>query len=274
MAKIYGPLHSDDAQGTIGKELTFAKTRGVNWARTWNLKKDTRTGPQDKVRKWFKSAIENFTGKTSDEIFLWKLALRSQGEFKDQAVEYWSRGARCLFTHNVLKTRSFWWNRSPFPPSFKHIFAEDKITNYSQLVNDVETLTELNFGQSPSAFFFPDLGGDPPESEVGCHTGIMGIEGAYGGAVAFDKSHWEGLYDYEKDQLVAHELTHALISQHGNLSHPVEDEEETIVEEISTRVADNNLEPVYIYNTKTLTELVQDGSLTTFNRYKDKGWIE
>lgn len=274
MAKVWGPLHSDDASGTIGKEITYGKTRGVNWARSWSLKKFTRSELQDEVREWFKLAIKNWTGKSPEEQFLWVMAQRSLREYKEDMVEKWDRWGRCLFTHKALKERVFWWKGSPFPPSLEQMFAEDKIAGYNQLVADLETLTNLDFGQTPDPFFFPYLGSGKDWEQIKHNRKIMGIRGGYGGAIALTEPIYRDLSDWEKDQLVAHELTHCLLEQHRGIKTEYIDAEETICDECGNRVADGNLSPVYTHDGKTLSEFVRDSSFDWYNLCLDRGFIE
>ena len=46
MAKVRGPLHSDEASGTLGKSVTFARNRGLNVVRQTVTPNNPRTVPQ------------------------------------------------------------------------------------------------------------------------------------------------------------------------------------------------------------------------------------
>ena len=46
MAKVRGPIHSDEASGTLAKSMTFARNRGLNVVRQTVTPNNPRTVPQ------------------------------------------------------------------------------------------------------------------------------------------------------------------------------------------------------------------------------------
>lgn len=50
MARVYGPLMSMDASGTVAKALTFAKWKGQNYCRQWFIPANPQSATQVNVR--------------------------------------------------------------------------------------------------------------------------------------------------------------------------------------------------------------------------------
>jgi len=256
MAKVWGPLHSDDVKGTIGKVLTFGKDVFGNWARAYYPKKYTRSATQNIVRTWFKNAVGNFKRMNLEEQFLWDLALKNYKEYYVQRVAYTKRWAKCLFLHHVLLDKSFTWEGSPFPPELKQLLATDIIPGYNQLVADVETLTGLSFCKTVNPYFFPYLGTIQSKGHPEIGTPTAGLCNYYGIAIAFDQDIWAKWSAYQKDSAVGHELTHAIMFQHDWDYTTAVSDSEIIAYACGDRIANNNLTPVYTYKGKTLSELV------------------
>jgi len=258
MAKLTGPLFSLDAQGTLGKKLTYGWTKGTQWIRSWVKKKYTRTFGQDFVRKWFKNAIDSFQDMSDEERFLWELATKNYQEYGAHLLKQASRWARCLFLHHVLTDLSFTWQGSPFPPELWKMLAKDEIAGYDQLKIDLETLTGLVFCDPVDPYFFEWLGYVTSKGHPGIGQEAAGLANSRGSAIAIREDLWEGWDTWVRDKNVVHELTHALMNQHGwNYRNNVLDSE-TMADECGNRVADGNLTPVYTYKGKTLSEWVEN----------------
>jgi len=249
MAKLVGPLCSLGASGNIANALTYGKNQYGNWVRELKKAKYARSAAQAVIRDWFKSATDTFSDMADEERFLWNLALTNYEDWGAHLTKYVARSAKCLFLHQTLSTQSFTWNGSPFPPSLEQMRARDYIPNYEQLKADLETLTGLVFCSPCDPYVFKYLG-----------DGVNGLSSWRGNAIAFIEGVLYIPVPEDRDQLVAHELTHAIMSQHGWVYRGKEEMSEQIARECGACVAGGALTPVYTYAGKTLSEWVPDPS--------------
>lgn len=258
MSKVVGPLFSLDARGTIAKTITYGINQYGNWVRRIVKRKYTRSDAQDFIRDWFKWGIDVFKDMSQEERFLWNLALTNYKKYGSSMAENLHRMGRCLFLHRVLSTYSFDWDDSPFPPDLWQMFAKDEIDGYDQLMSDLETLTALTFCETVNPYFFKYLGVVQSPGHPGLGQPVAGIAASFGTAIAIHQGFYEGYSVYDKKDLIVHELTHAIMDQHGwNYGASVAASEQ-IANECATRVADGDLAPVYLYEGKALPELVDD----------------
>jgi len=260
MAKTHGPLYSLSAKGTIGKTITYGKSQFGNWARGVFLKKTTRNKAQDIIRNWFKRTIDYFLDMADEERFLWKLVLMNTKEYNTHKIQETSRSPRCHLSHHTLSTKSFLWNLSPFPPELIQWLGKDEIEGYEQMKSDLETLTGLSFCDPVPPFFFPYLGIVTTEEHPGKSYRTIGLTNARGAAIALHEDHYFTSSIREQKHIVGHELTHAIMSQHGWKYRPAVSDSEIIADECGYRIADGDLIPVYTYKGKTLSEWVPDPS--------------
>jgi len=256
--KIIGPLLSLDAKGTIARTLTYGKNQYGNWVRRITKRKYTLNATQKKIRKWFKNAIDSFQDMSAEERFLWELATTNYQEYGAHLLKQTARWARCLFLHHVLTDLSFSWQGSPFPPELWKMLAKDEIAGYDQLKIDLETLTGLVFCDPVDPYFFKWLGYVKSKGHPGIGQETAGLANSRGSAIAIREDLWEGWDTWVRDKNVAHELTHAIMEQHGwNYRNNVYDSE-MMADDCGNRVADGDLTPVYTYKGKTLSEWVDD----------------
>lgn len=50
MAKVYGPLHSDDARGALGKAIVFLGWKGIKTCRQWLIPANPQSAGQGNIR--------------------------------------------------------------------------------------------------------------------------------------------------------------------------------------------------------------------------------
>ena len=62
MVKVYGPMMSLDATGTIGKTATFSKWKGRNYVRQRVVPANPQSGPQTGMRSMFKFLSQAWAG--------------------------------------------------------------------------------------------------------------------------------------------------------------------------------------------------------------------
>ena len=258
MTKILGPLFSIDALGTFARAVTYGSNQFGNWARRIVRRKYTRNEDQNFIRSWFKWGIDVFKGMSQEERFLWELALTNYVEHGSSTARNLHRWARCLFLHHVLTTFSFEWNGSPFPLELWQMLASDQIEGYSQIMSDLETLTAFSFCEEVKPYFFKYLGvirtpGHPgkglPSAGMACYSGT---------AIALNEKMYKDSSDYVKKFVIAHELTHSIMNQHGWDYGATVAVSEQIANECGARVANGELTPVYLYEGKALPELVDN----------------
>jgi len=78
MAKVWGPLHSDDARGKLAESMVFLGWRGLKTVRMWKKPANPKTEDQQTQRGVFSSAVADYhTLKPADQV-AWKL--RASGE--------------------------------------------------------------------------------------------------------------------------------------------------------------------------------------------------
>lgn len=258
MAKVTGPLFCTEARGTIGKSIIYQHSKHSWIVRMFFIPKYTRNWLQDKIRKWFKDVIDYFADMAEEERFLWALVLMNIKEYNATRVKQTSRAPRCHLSHYALITESFIWNGSPFPPELIQWFAKDEIEGYEQLKLDLETLTGLEFCDPVNPYFFPYLGIITSEGHPGKGGLVAGLANVRGAAIAIDQDFFYSLPTWNQNVLIAHELTHALMLQHGWKYRPAVLDSETIANECGVRIANGELEPIYKYKNKTLSEWVPD----------------
>ena len=256
MAKATGPLFSLEASGSIAKTITYGKNLAGAWVRFAFKKAYTRTTGQDILRSAFSLAMAIWGDKKKEEQFLWYLALKNYKAYSRGVIDYISRTGRCLFLHNALPNANFEWNGSPFPPSLIQIYATDEVADFEELKADMELITGLSFCRAVEVYFMPYLG--EVQTAENPHFGetVAGIASNSGGAIAIGESYYNSLSDYEKRRLIAHELTHILMTQHEWRYVGQVVISETIADEVAVRVAQADLTPVYTFQGKTLSEWV------------------
>jgi len=260
MAKLVAPLFSLDVRGTLAKTLTYGANQYGGWVRRIVKRGYSRTTAQDLIRSWFKSAIVAFKNMSAEERFLWALALTNYEQYGSSMSRNFHRWARCLFLHHVLTDLSFSWEGSPFPPGLWSMLATDEIEGYSQIMDDVETLTALSFCEGVNPYFFKYLGVAQSPGHPGLGDPVAGLASLFGSAIALTENYYNQLSAWQKKNLVAHELTHSLMQQHGwNYGSSIAMSEQ-IANECGVRVANGSLSPVYQYNGNTLSELVENPS--------------
>jgi len=258
--KVVGPLFSLDAQGTLGKILTYGRNQFGNWARRIVGRKYTRTPLQEEVRKWFKDGLDTWEKMIEEEHFLWSLALTNVEAYGSVVGKNLHRWARCLFLHHCLSTRCYYWRGSPFPPELWQLNYTSQVANYDQIISDLETLTGLKMCEKPGVWALMTLGRYKVTYYGELIETIAGVACQSGTYIALDKDFYEGLDEYKKKYLVAHELTHCLLIQHGYPAVSNRQDHENIAHECGVRVANGQLTPIYTYKGKTLSEIVPQPS--------------
>jgi hypothetical protein len=245
MAKVTGPLFSTSAVGTISKAINFQISRGLAVVRNYfkptyrrtNLQNEIRILFQEGIKKWqatYENIIGRFNDLSWDDIQVWKWVQKNK-----------KRSGRCGFMENWMVCKGKPWRWYPICPTLPVYEAKDKIPDYAQIISNLETLTGLQFCFEPDALFLSD--GKFP---------IGGFCTGRGSIVVFNTIHLTNGYLYFT-YLIAHELTHALLMQHGyNSTIYTKDDHEIIATECGQRIADGQLEPIYKYKGKTLSEIV------------------
>ena len=72
MVKVYGPMHSMDASGTIGKIATFSKWKGRNYVRARVVPSNPKSGGQVGVRAMFKFLSQIWAGLSGVDQATWE----------------------------------------------------------------------------------------------------------------------------------------------------------------------------------------------------------
>lgn len=256
MVKLKAPLFSMEVSGTIAKALTFGKNQAGNWVRGYFKKVTTRNAAQSDVRDWFKAATARFVRMAEEERFLWRLALLNYKDYGARAPEFKGRTAKCLYLHRTLSDRKYEWFGSPFPPCLWQMLASDEIAGYNQLISDVETLTGLVFCTPVKPYFFRYLGSVKSKGHPGFGMQVAGCADSNGLAIALMQDTFERRTQWQKDNLIGHELTHCIMNQHVWNYRLMVAASEEIANECGARIANNDLAPVYTYHGKTLSEIV------------------
>ena len=73
MVKVFGPLHSDSASGTIATVLTFSKRASGQQCRYQRKQKDKITAPRTSQRFKFNQGLLLWQAMAQNEKNLWKL---------------------------------------------------------------------------------------------------------------------------------------------------------------------------------------------------------
>jgi len=71
MAKVYGPILSIDARGTVGKIVTYSGWRGISYARQWFKPQNPRTALQVEQRGRLTRAVAAWHQETDDVKKQW-----------------------------------------------------------------------------------------------------------------------------------------------------------------------------------------------------------
>ena len=71
MAKLIGPLFSENAHGSIGKRLTYSKRKSGNQARFQRANHDANTSSQQTQRTLFLTALAAWNGLSNSQKQLW-----------------------------------------------------------------------------------------------------------------------------------------------------------------------------------------------------------
>jgi len=72
MVKVYGPLMSMDASGTLAKAITFSKWKGRNYVRSRVVPHNPKSGSQVGVRSMFKFLATQWDGQTAPDKASWE----------------------------------------------------------------------------------------------------------------------------------------------------------------------------------------------------------
>ena len=102
MAKVKGPIHSDQASGTLAKAVTFTRSRGINVARQTITPTNPRTVPQLDARvllrvtgQAFKRMNSGQAGKESGNAMTPKEYFASSHLFKVRRITPGAPLQRC-----------------------------------------------------------------------------------------------------------------------------------------------------------------------------------
>ena len=257
MAKLIGPLFSQQVSGTIGKNLTFGSNQAGNWVRSFFKKATTRNQSQSALRDFFKDTIDYYKDMSNEEKFLWELVLQNQKEYNQQQIKQTARTWRCHLSHWTLSTREFIWNGSPFPPELKQWLTPDIVPDVAELKADMELITGLNFNDPINFYFFPYLGIVTSKNYPGGGGPVAGLSSSRGVAIAIKESYFNNLSLYEQRVLVAHELNHALMGQNNWKYNIAVYDSEIMAQEVSVRTAQADFYPIYRYQGKTQPEWIE-----------------
>jgi len=257
MAKLIGPLFSEQVSGTIGKTLTFGNNQAGNWVRSFFKKATTRNENQSALRDFFKDTIDYYKDMSEEERMLWGLVLQNKKEYNRQQIKKTARTWRCHLSHWTLSTRAFLWNGSPFPPELKQWLEPDIVPDLEELKTDIQFITGLNFNDDFNFYFFPYLGIVRSVGHPGFGGEVAGFTTSRGVAIALDEDYFNSLIPYKQRVLVAHEMTHVLMGQHGWKYRPAVYDSEIMAQEVGVRTAQADLTPIYKYQGKTLAEWIE-----------------
>lgn len=72
MVRLYGPLMSLDASGTLADAVTFSKWKGRNYARQRVIPSNPQSGPQVSVRAMMKALSQAWDGLTGGNKATWQ----------------------------------------------------------------------------------------------------------------------------------------------------------------------------------------------------------
>jgi hypothetical protein len=78
MAKVFAPLMSLDASGSLGKSLVFSKWKGINYARRYLIPMNPNTSNQERIRSYFSQAVNSWHAEGAEVKERWNLAVRGR----------------------------------------------------------------------------------------------------------------------------------------------------------------------------------------------------
>lgn len=107
MAKLFGPLMSLDAKGTLGHIITYGSNQFGNWARRIVSRKYTETPEQKLQRQLFLDAIKIWVGKSPTVRYAWLLLARDK-----------PYAGFCAFRSAYLRYKGPNWSLYPWVPPF------------------------------------------------------------------------------------------------------------------------------------------------------------
>ncbi len=107
MAKLFGPLMSLDAKGTIGGVLTYSKNQFGAWVRRIVKRRDPETPAQKSQRQLFKDAIQIWIGESPTVRYAWSLFARDKSD-----------SGFCLWQKTYLLNKGPFWSLYPWVPPF------------------------------------------------------------------------------------------------------------------------------------------------------------
>jgi len=254
MAKVLAPLFSLDARGTLAHAITFGANQYGNWVRRIVTRANPATPAQVAIRDLFLSSLNLWKIMSGEEKFLWNLALTNYEKYGSTMGRNFSRMGRCLWLHHALTPASFDFLKDPFPPELHKMLANDEISGLSQTVADLALLTGLPLCSVPDFYFFKYLGLVTTKINPAFGQPIAGLTSASTAHVALDEGYYNQTTDWERKNIVAHELTHCLLMQRGLYYSTNVVMSETIANECGDRVANGDLSPVYTYEGYPLSD--------------------
>jgi hypothetical protein len=74
MVKLFGPLHSDGASGSVGRPLTYSERKSGSQVRYQRKQKDVITSNRTTQRAKFNLGLELWTSMPGNEKDYWKIA--------------------------------------------------------------------------------------------------------------------------------------------------------------------------------------------------------
>lgn len=107
MAKLFGPLMSLDAKGTLGHIITYGSNQFGNWARRIVDRKYTETPEQKQQRQLFLDAIQIWIGSNPTVRYAWLLSARDK-----------HYAGFCAFRSAYLRYKGPFWSKYPWVPPF------------------------------------------------------------------------------------------------------------------------------------------------------------
>lgn len=97
MVRLYGPLMSMDASGTVANAVTFSKWKGRNYARQRVVPANPNSAPQQSVRAMMKALSQAWTGLTAGNKATWQ----------DRADQTIISTFNAFCSYNLSRWRSF-----------------------------------------------------------------------------------------------------------------------------------------------------------------------
>jgi len=80
MAKVTGPFFSMDARGTIGKALTAAAWKGIQYIREWFKPQNPKTYDQKWIRGIFQNGVLGWQALDAPTKALWEAGVLKTGK--------------------------------------------------------------------------------------------------------------------------------------------------------------------------------------------------